>query len=586
MFKIDDIDDSIEKRNASNFDLFDRNDLFQDNFEDKQNFLDMFNSIFEEDKQNFMGMFNSIFEEDNQNFLDMFNSIFEEDQSFLEISNKIENEKSISQDMLEEERQNLRNNLDKKENEETIISDNFNKDENGKNFYNDKSNDNNEINKVLSNDSFISNINDKREDFSPKLGLDLSEGESKNDKVKENSNFFTEEISQIYENPVIKDKTIIRKKAIIGVNKSFSDSDNYDNKSMNRILDNCIFLKENKEYFCMSNDTFFNLNETQVKYWDSQNSFSYSSLNNDDSNDISRFQSKSVKLSPLENNTQLNNPFSLKKPNKSLNLTFSNQKRKRSKNKVINSLSNIENNFVNNSEVLENKYITKHFKVEREKNFGRKKKNSGKTGKHDKNSKDNMRTKVKSCSLKFLYEYFNKEIQKIDINDLNKSADWRLYEIKTVDIKTKVYNLKLLNQSLKSIFSSPLSGRSVKNKNHNKYLIDKIYQINQEKNSEKTKKVIKFFNMKYKEFFNYVKIIKDNKNVQEKIDGIDDDIKDMVKKFDVHLEEKLSKDNEDKVYNQKLIELMKNFPSNISNMQVKGEKRKDNNKINLKPENS
>jgi hypothetical protein len=205
--------------------------------------------------------------------------------------------------------------------------------------------------------------------------------------------------------------------------------------------------------------------------------------------------------------------------------------------------------------------------------LGEKKKNSGETGKHDKFSKDNLRSKVKTLSLKFLYEYFNKEIQKIDINDLNKSADWRLYEIKSVDNKTKIYNLELLNQTLKSIFSTPISGRADKNENHNKDLIDKIYKINQEGNSEKTKKIIKFFNMKYKEFFNYVKIIKDNKNLLGKIEGIDDDIKDMIRKFDLYLEENLSKDSKDKDYNQKLIELIKNFPSDINNMK---EKKKNN----------
>jgi len=81
--------------------------------------------------------------------------------------------------------------------------------------------------------------------------------------------------------------------------------------------------------------------------------------------------------------------------------------------------------------------------------------------------------------------------------------------------------------------------------------------------------------MKFKQFFNYVKIVKDNKNLQEKIDGIDDDIKDMVKKFDLYLEKNLSKDSKDRVYNQILIELIKNFPSDIINMKVK--KRKDNN---------
>lgn len=79
--------------------------------------------------------------------------------------------------------------------------------------------------------------------------------------------------------------------------------------------------------------------------------------------------------------------------------------------------------------------------------------------------------------------------------------------------------------------------------------------------------------MKYKEFFNYVKIIKDNKNLQEKIDGLDDDIKDMVKKFDCYLEENLSKDNKDKDYNQKLIALIKNFPEDINNMIVKKKKK-------------
>jgi hypothetical protein len=192
---------------------------------------------------------------------------------------------------------------------------------------------------------------------------------------------------------------------------------------------------------------------------------------------------------------------------------------------------------------------------------------------YNKNSNDNLRSKVKTCSLNFLYEYFNEEIPKIDINDLNKSVDWKLYKKKYVDNKTKVYNLDLLNQSLKSIFSAPISGRYNKTENHNKELIDKIYKINQEGNSEKTKKIIKLLNMKYKEFFNYVKIIKDNKNLLEKIEGIDDDIKDMIRKFDLYLEGNLSKDSKDKDYNQKLIELIINFPSDISNMK---ERKKNN----------
>ena len=290
------------------------------------------------------------------NYFDFVEDNFEDEESFLGIFNKKENEKKIAQD-----------NFKYMQN----YYDNFYKDENEQNFSNNISNDINEINKFLSNDSLFFHNNNNKEDFSPKINLDLSEGESKKDMVKENS-IFIEEISQINKNPVKK----VRKKK---KNKSFSDSDNYDIKLRNRTLDNCIFLKENKEDCCMMNDKFFNLNETQVKYFDSQDSFSnnknnnearllnisknYSSVNNDDIMDISSLQSKISRFPPLTPNiTQLDFPCPYYiKSNDSINLTFSNQKRKRSKNKVIKSFPIIENNFVNNSEDLDNKDKKKLF---------------------------------------------------------------------------------------------------------------------------------------------------------------------------------------------------------------------------------
>jgi hypothetical protein len=254
----------------------------------------------------------------------------------------------------------------------------------------------------------------------------------------------------------------------------------------------------------------------------------------------------------------------------SFDLEFLKVKTNRSKNKVINSFPNKEKNYLGTSGISAKqksyKDKSKLFIVVQKSNFGRKKKDSGKIGKHTKIAKDNLRSKVRTYSLDFLYEYFNKEIQKIEIKNLNKSGEWRLYKIKRIDNKTKVYNLELLDKSLKSIFSAPISRRSDKNENHNKDLINKIYKINQEGNLEKTETIIKFFNMKYKEFFNYVKIIKDKKNLQEKIGGIDDDIKEMIRNFELYLERKLNKNNNN--YNQILIEEIKNFPSDISNMKV------------------
>ena len=82
--------------------------------------------------------------------------------------------------------------------------------------------------------------------------------------------------------------------------------------------------------------------------------------------------------------------------------------------------------------------------------------------------------------------------------------------------------------------------------------------------------------MKFEEFFYIVKNIKDKENSQEKIDGIDDDNKVMVINFDDYLGKKLRKNNKDKAYNQKLIELIKNFPLNIRNMK---ETKKINNRF-------
>ena len=541
--------------------------------------------ILEEGRQNYYNNFNKN-ENENENektiSLDSF-----EDEPYTSNLNKNENEKNISLDILGEGRKNYCDNLNKNENE------------NEKNFYNDKSNDNNEINKLSSNESFSPEL---YLDLSTEHGSLLSDGESKNDLVKKNS-----KISQINENPVINDKTILRKKVkkknkkknknknknrykryIKSVNKSFSNSDNYDIKLMNPILENFILLKQNKGYYYMINEKFFNLKEAQAKDLDSQKSFSdykynnRSSLpnesesdsysNNNGSNDNSDQSNGSSPLSTIlePNNTQSNNGLSFLIIARTTNeieisdlfpITINNSEN-------ISELLPNENNYEVNIKILEiDKNGNKRgiFEIYKKDNKGRKKKNSEEIGKHTKISKDNMRSKAKTISLDFLLHYLNEKIKKIDINDLNKNPDWRLYKTKYVDNKTKAYNLNLLNQSLKSIFSAPISGRADKNENYNKDLIDKIYQINQEGNSEKTEKIIKFLNMKYKDFFNCVKIIKE----QEKIQGIDEDIEDMVKDFYLFLEKNLSKDNKDKDYNQKLIDLIKNFPEDINNMKVK-----------------
>ena len=426
------------------------------------------------------------------------------------------------------------------------------------------------------NDISLFDIDDK-DDSSSKLDLQFKDDESLSlDKESKNNinnnNLNAEEIEEFnenfYDNLSINDKSNIKEKIkntnenenlyksnIIDKNRSLSNSDNFNNKVMNQTLPNKIPLNKNDENFII-NQEFVYFNKTKILNLNSQISFSDYKYN-----DRTNFSNKS----------KFFDSFSFfEKNNDSFNSTLSNKKRKRNNTKINNTFLNINNNFNNIPEFLPKQDInsdkSKLFIIDKKNNNGRKKKNSGETGKHTRESKDNLRSKVKSLSLTFLYEYFNNEIKKIDINNLNKSAEWRLYKIKTFDNKTKVYYLDLLNKSLKSIFSTPISGRVDKNENHNKDLINKIYKINQEGNLEKTEKIIKLFNMKYEEFFNYVKNINDNKNLQEKIDVKDDDIKELIKNFDIYLKKKLSKDSKDEKYNKQLIEEIKNFPSDIKNM--------------------
>jgi len=537
-----------------------------------------------------VGVINYPVEERNSIYLKFCESIFnfEDRQNYWDKLNKNEKEKNITQDNLADRQ---------------IFKHNDNKDENENNFYDNEFNDDNEIIELESYINFISNYNHKADPFSPKLYLDLSIDynsllfgrKPKNDFVKENSNLNDEEYYQIYKNPVINDKSILRerdKKNIIhyrryikGVNNKFSNSDNYYIKLMNPIFLNFIDLKENKVYCYMMNGKFFNSNGTQGKDLNSQNSFSdipnnnEASLPNDSQNDsfsdnddlkdnLDQFNDSQDDSPPdnddCEDNSYQSNSLSSRLTSLDQNTMQSNcglsflrkllnKKRKRSKNKAKNILKHLPNQNI--------------FKTVTTNDRGRKKKNSNKKGKHTRDSPDNMRSKIKTYSLKFLYYYFNEKIKEIGINDLD-----RLYQIRRVNKKTKVYFLDLLNQSLKSIFSSPISRKSDKIETYNKNLIDKIYTINEEGNSEKTKKIIKFFDMRYEEFFDIIKKIKDEEKSQENIDGIDDDFKDMAKKFDYYLEKKLSKDSKDKAYKQKFKNLMKNFPSNIRNMKEKKNK--------------
>lgn len=437
--------------------------------------------------------------------------------------------------------------------------------------------DNNEILNDNDNNSFFLNDSGERDEL-----FDLFKGNDPfffgaeqqkdinnyNKQLNENWNLFDKEKSQINYNPGINNKPLKRKKKINenrnksiieGKNKGVSNLDNHDIKLMNQTFSKYIPLEENID--TMNKKSLF-LNKTEIKFFLSNNnesSLQYKSKFDSFINYSNIINIKDQSISSLNsiislglNMTAPFTPFSFyKNGDSSFNSTFSQKKRKRNENKINNSSPNIRN-----KKKLFHKYK------------GRKKKDNGEIGKHDKYARDNLRAKVKTLSTNFLLNYFNNEIKNIKINDLNKGFVLELKKLKAVDNKTKVYFLELLNKPLSSILSAPNLEKFPIKEDNNKNLIEYIY--NKEGNLEKNEKLIKLFNMKYEDFFNYIKIIKDNNNFKEKNSGLDDDIKAMINKFDVYCEKELRENDED--YKQKVIEEIKNFPNDIKNMQVKKKK--------------
>lgn len=285
-----------------------------------------------------------------------------------------------------------------------------------------------ESSKYHHNDISFFDIDDK-DDSSSKLDLHLFKDdeslfldrESKNNincnnlNIEESEDFY----ENFYENLSINDKSSIKEKIkntnenengnlyksnIIEKNKSFSNSDNFNIKVMNQTLPNKISLNKNDENFSI-NQEHVNLNKTKILNLNSQISFSDYKYN-----DRTNFSNKS----------KIYDSFSfLEKNNNSFISTLSNKKRKRNNTKINNTFLNINNNFNNIPEFLPKQDInsdkSKLFRIDKKNNYGRKKKNNGETGKHTRESKDNLRSKVKSLSLTFLYEYFNKEIKKLKL---------------------------------------------------------------------------------------------------------------------------------------------------------------------------
>ena len=188
--------------------------------------------------------------------------------------------------------------------------------------------------------------------------------------------------------------------------------------------------------------------------------------------------------------------------------------------------------------------------------LGRKKKNSGEMGKHNKYSENNMIRKIKVIIKNAILNFINSKIQnelKLS-NIIIKNKKIEKERIKLLNIKqdqivdTSVENnIKFLHTTIKDILSYEISG-NYNNfpKEFNKLLIEQLYKF------ENSEKVTCIFDITFLECLKYFRMDEDiiNDSKYKCLNGFEKNYEE--------IKDKLLKDNDEKYVNG-LVNLMKNY---------------------------
>ena len=190
--------------------------------------------------------------------------------------------------------------------------------------------------------------------------------------------------------------------------------------------------------------------------------------------------------------------------------------------------------------------------------LGRKKKNSGEKGVHNKFSEDNIIRKIKPIVNNSLRQFINIKIKEcLDLSKINfngiKHKDIKFLKIKQNQVKDTIVenNKKLLNKKVKDFFNDKRSGNfSSYSEDFNGLLIEKLYEIDTDK------KVVCILEKTFLECLRYFRMDEDILN-----DPNYSCLKGLEKSF-LELKNKLLEDN-DEIYSKKLIYSIKNFEAII-----------------------
>ena len=212
-----------------------------------------------------------------------------------------------------------------------------------------------------------------------------------------------------------------------------------------------------------------------------------------------------------------------------------------------------------NDKIIFTKNINDMQKQKKEKKLlGRKCKNSGESGEHNKFSDDNLSRRCKHIILNYLYIFINYLIKNVyNVSEENKIQLLKINQKQVLNTKVD-YNLNFLNKTLKDIYSDNIS---TKYRNyppqHNKILIE---QLLNEKNETKKNIFEKLFSLT---FFDCLKYFRGDINI---------DILDGMVRLDKACENfKNEKDYED--YMPIFRNFMINFETIIKNKKVRDRKK-------------
>ena len=181
---------------------------------------------------------------------------------------------------------------------------------------------------------------------------------------------------------------------------------------------------------------------------------------------------------------------------------------------------------------------------------GRKKKRNS-SNFHDKSEKGNIRSKIKNKYHKFIIDFLNEQIRKI--NNGRQKVKFRTIDYNITNIRNKKENCNLLKIKIKDLLSNNISNKYGKPKEQNKKTLEKTYS-----------ELKSYYEMTYEYFYtNYFLMNNHPKEFSNKIDFFNDFVK-KEKQKELNKIDKIHENNEEEKKKQKIRN--ENYINNLNYM--------------------